>query len=218
MRIGDWMTRDPVVITPDTLVMEANRMMNQYKIHHLPVVKKGKLVGIVTRRKVLEASPSAATSLSIHELSYLLANMKVEEIMERNVVAVAPDARVEEAVLLAYQKGIGSIPVVEGGKLVGIATATEITRAFLEIFAARDEDVLRLTLLGVYVDENTFPTIASVLREQGAVPVSLVSIPWRGAGERRVIIRCKAPKHRAVVGALKEAGFVVERMPSRRSK
>jgi acetoin utilization protein AcuB len=217
MRIRDWMTRDPVVVTPDTLVMEAQRIMNQYKIHHLPVVKKGKLVGIVTRRKLLEASPSSATTLSMHELSYLLSKMRVEEIMEKDVVSVPPDTPVEEVVLLGYEKSIGSFPVVENGRLVGIATAMEVTRALLEVFAAREEDVLRLTLLSVAMDEDTFPTIAAILKDQKAIPLSIISIPWRGTAERRIILRCKTKKGKPVIDALKQAGFIVEKVPPRRT-
>jgi acetoin utilization protein AcuB len=210
------MTRDPVVVTPETLLADARRKMNEYKIHHLPVVKKGKLVGMLTRRKVLEASPSSATSLSIHEMSYLLAHMTVGEIMVKDVVWVTPDTPVEDVVLLGYEKGIGSFPVVEEGRLVGIATATEVTRALLEVFAAREEGVLRLTLLDVLVDERTFPRITGVLQENGAIPLSILSIPGRGGGERRIIIRCKAIRQKPVIEGLKKAGFIVEKVIPRR--
>jgi acetoin utilization protein AcuB len=218
MRIRDWMTRDPVIVTPDTLVMEAQSLMNEFKIHHLPVVKKGKLVGIVSRRKLLEASPSSATTLSMHELSYLLSKMRVEEVMEKKVISVSPDTPVEEVVALGFEKSIGSFPVVESGKLVGIATATEITKALLEIFAAYEEGVLRLTLLSVHVDEETFPKIAEILKQKKANPLSIISIPWRGTAERRIIIRCKARSGKAVIEALKQAGFVVDKVPPRRKR
>ena len=212
MRIRDWMTRDPIIVTPETLVMEAQRMMNEYRIHHLPVVKKGKLVGIVTRRRLLEAAPSEATSLSIHELSYLLTKMTIKDIMEKDVVSVAPDTPVEEVVRLGAEKNIGSFPVVEDGKLVGIATATEITKALLEIFAAYETDVLRLTLLGVRVDKETFPKITGILRDNGAIPLTILSLPWRGTSDRRIVIRCKGPDHTAVIDGLKKEGFVVEKV------
>ncbi|MGQ9653827.1 MAG: CBS domain-containing protein [Thermodesulfobacteriota bacterium] len=215
MRVRDWMTRDPIVVTPDTLLMEARKKMDEYKIHHLPVVKKGKLVGILTRRNLLEASPSSATSLSIHELSYLLAKMTVGEVMKKDVVWVAPDTPVEDVVMLGYEKGIGSFPVVENGRLVGIATVTEITRALLQIFAAREEGVLRLTLLDVKLDEDTFPKITEILREKDAIPLSIFSLPGRTMLERKVIIRCKAPKGKPVIEGLKKGGFVVEKIVPR---
>jgi len=212
MRIRDWMTKDPMVVTPETLLMDARKKMEEYKIHHLPVVRKGKLVGMLTRRRILEASPSSATTLSMHELSYLLAKMTVGEVMESNVVWVTPDTPVEDVVLLGYQKGIGSFPVVEDGKLVGIATATEVTRGLLEVFAAREEGVLRLTLLGVAVGEDTFSSITTVLKEHRAVPLSIFSIAERGTSDRRIIIRCKAPKQKAVIEGLRQAGFSVEKV------
>jgi acetoin utilization protein AcuB len=218
MRIRDWMTRDPIVVTPETPLLEAQRIMRQSKINHLPVVKRGRLVGIITRRKILEASPSSATTLSIHEISYLLTKMTVADVMERDVISVPPETTVEEILLLGMEKRIGSFPVVENGKLVGIATATEITRALVEILAAKEEGVLRLTLLSVQMDEDTFPTITSILRSNGAMPLSIISIPWRGTGERRIIIRCKAPKPKGVIDALKKAGFIIERTPTRRKR
>lgn len=212
MRIRDWMTTDPVVVTPETLLVEARKKMDEFKIHHLPVVKKGKLVGMLTRRKILEASPSSATTLSMHELSYLLAKMTVGDVMVRDPVWVTPDTPVEDVVLLGYKKGIGSFPVVESGKLVGIATATELTRALLEIFAAREEGVLRLTVLNVSVDEETFPKITKALREAKAVPLSIFSFPEKGSADKRIIIRCKAQKHKPVIEGLKDAGFQVEKV------
>lgn len=212
MRIRDWMTTDPVVVTPETLLVDARKKMDEFKIHHLPVVKKGKLVGMLTRRKILEASPSSATTLSMHELSYLLAKMTVADVMVKDPVWVSPDTPVEDVVLLGYQKGIGSFPVVENGKLVGIATATEVTRGLLEVFAAREEGVLRLTLLNVCVDEDTFPKITEVLRKARAVPLSIFSFPEKGSPDKRIIIRCKAPKHKPVMEGLKDAGFQVEKV------
>lgn len=212
MRIRDWMTTDPVVVTPETPLVEARKKMDEFKIHHLPVVKKGKLVGMLTRRKILEASPSSATTLSMHELSYLLAKMTVADVMVKDPIWVSPDTPVEDVVLLGYQKGIGSFPVVENGKLVGIATATEVTRGLLEIFAAREEGVLRLTLLNVPVDEETFPKITEVLRKAKAIPLSIFSFPEKGSPDKRIIIRCKPQKQRPVIEGLKAAGFLVEKV------
>lgn len=212
MRIRDWMTTDPVVVTPETLLVDARKKMDEFKIHHIPVVKKGKLVGMLTRRTILEASPSSATTLSMHELSYLLAKMTVADVMVKDPLWVTPDTPVEDVVLLGYQKGIGSFPVVENGRLVGIATATEVTRALLEIFAAREEGVLRLTLLNVSVDEETFPKITEVLRRAKAVPLSIFSFPEKGSPDKRIIIRCKAQRHKPVLEGLKGAGFQVEKV------
>ncbi len=88
MRVRDMMTRDPITVQPETLVMDARKIMKENNIRRLPVVEKGKLVGIVTKYDLLEASPSSATSLSVYELNYLLAKLKVKEIMTKAPVGV----------------------------------------------------------------------------------------------------------------------------------
>ena len=82
MKIKNWMTKDPITVTSDTLAVEAQKIMRENKIRHLPVVDKGKLVGMVTFRNLIEAAPSSATSLSIHELNYLIMKIKIKDIMK----------------------------------------------------------------------------------------------------------------------------------------
>ena len=128
MRIRDVMTKNPITVDSETLVLDAQKIMQENSIRRLPVVDKGKLVGIVTKHDLLQASPSPATSLSIHELNYLLARMKVKEIMKKNPMTLSPDTPFEEALKMGQDKKIGSFPVVENGKLVGIATESDIVR------------------------------------------------------------------------------------------
>src|SRR4030042_5866866 len=104
MRIKDVMTRNPVTVESETLVLDAQRIMKENNIRRLPVVDKGKLVGIVTNHDLLLASPSPATSLSIHELNYLLSKMTVSEIMHKNPVTFSPDTPFEEALRLGQEK------------------------------------------------------------------------------------------------------------------
>src|SRR3990172_2643340 len=104
MRIRDVMTRNPITVDPDTLVLDARKIMKQSNIRRLPVVEKGKLVGIITQHDLLEASPSPATSLSIHELNYLLSKMKVKEIMKKNPLTLTPDTPFEEALKIGQEK------------------------------------------------------------------------------------------------------------------
>ncbi|MGZ3606134.1 MAG: CBS domain-containing protein, partial [Thermodesulfobacteriota bacterium] len=126
MRIRDMMTKNPMTVDSETLVIDAQKIMKENNIRRLPVVDKGKLLGIITKHDLLEASPSPATSLSVHELNYLLSKMKVKEIMKKNPVTLAPDTPFEEALKIGQDKRIGSFPVVENGKLVGIATESDI--------------------------------------------------------------------------------------------
>ena len=128
MKIKDVMTRNPITVDSETLVVDAQKMMKENNIRRLPIIDKGKLVGIVTKHDLLEASPSPATSLSVFELHYLLSKMKVKEIMKKNPLTLTPDTPFEEALTLGQEKKIGSFPVVENGKLVGIATESDIIR------------------------------------------------------------------------------------------
>ena len=118
MRTKDLMTKNPITVDSETLVLDAQRIMKENNIRRLPIVDKGKLVGIITQHDLLEAAPSPATSLSIHELNYLLSKMKVKEIMKKNPVTLTPDTPFEEALRIGQEKKIGSFPVVDNGKLV----------------------------------------------------------------------------------------------------
>ena len=122
MRIRDFMSTNVVTVDEKTLVGDARKIMEAHKIRKLPVMEKDKLVGLVTKHMLLEAAPSPATSLSIHEVHYLLAKMTVKDIMVKNPYTISPDMPVEEALQLGQEKGYGGFLVVEDGRLVGIIT------------------------------------------------------------------------------------------------
>jgi acetoin utilization protein AcuB len=127
--IKDWMTKEVVVVSPKTTVPDAHRLMTEKGIRRLPVMDRDKLVGIVTRGDVRGAEPSEATTLSIWELNYLLARLKLSEIMTRKPVTISPNATVGEAAQVMLDNKISGLPVVDGnGKLVGIITESDIFR------------------------------------------------------------------------------------------
>lgn len=133
MQVEQWMNRDLVTVGPDDSFRTAMHLIRQKGIRHLPVVEGKRLVGIVTDRDLRQASPSGATSLSIHELHYILEKLTVREIMTKQVVTVRPDQTVEDAALLLLGHRIGGLPVVREGELVGIITETDILQAFLQL-------------------------------------------------------------------------------------
>ena len=102
MFVFNRMTANPITITPDTTVSDASELMRTHKFRRLPVVRDGKLVGIITDRDLREVAPSPATTLSIFELNYLLAKMQVKDIMKTNVLTILPTATIEEAALVLY--------------------------------------------------------------------------------------------------------------------
>ena len=134
--VRDWMTPNPITIRDDASLPDAHQLMADYTVRRLPVVdSKGKLVGIIARSDVREAEPSDATTLSIYELNYLLAKLKIDKIMTRDVVTVTPETTIAETAKLMLDKKIGGIPVVEDDKVVGIITESDIFRTVVQLFA-----------------------------------------------------------------------------------
>jgi acetoin utilization protein AcuB len=137
--VRDHMTPDPVTITPQNTIADAFALLRENKIRRLPVVDKGKLVGIMTERDLGDVSPSSATSLSIFEINYLLSKMTIDKVIKKQkLITIVPDAYMEEAALLMRQHGIGALPVVEDGRLVGIITESDIFDAFIEIMGLNE--------------------------------------------------------------------------------
>ncbi|MGB8991141.1 MAG: CBS and ACT domain-containing protein [Desulfobaccales bacterium] len=204
MLIKDWMTKDPVTITEDTSMIKAIHIMKERRFRRIPVVTAGRLVGMVTDRDLKEASPSKATTLDVHELYYLLAELQVKEIMSRNPVSVLANDTVEHAAQIMLEHTISGLPVVDqDGKVVGIITQSDVFRAFMHItgvlqggvqFAVRLED--RPGLIKEVVD---------LLRARGARFVSLLS-SYTAAQEgfRDVYIRVKNLSPEAVAAAQQE--------------
>lgn len=126
MRVREFMTTNVINVSSNTPVVDARKYMIAHKIRRLPVVDKGKVVGMVSDRKVAEASPSAATTLSVWEITHLLSKMTVSEIMNKKIITCSPDTTAESALALAQQHGVGSLPVIDDkGHLVGIVTTND---------------------------------------------------------------------------------------------
>ena len=146
MLVRERMSTQPVTIPADTPITEALRAMRQGGVRRMPVLdEEGKLVGIVSETDLLYASPSPATSLTVYEMHYLLSRLLVSELMTREVISVGPDTPVEEAARIMADYKIGGLPVMEGDRLVGIITETDVFTVLLEMFGAREKG-LRLTL------------------------------------------------------------------------
>jgi len=125
MNVRDIMTTNVVTIPSNTSVADAKRIMAAHRIRRLPVVDKGKLVGIVTEHRLESVSPSKASSLTVWELGYLLEKTTVKEIMERDVITVSPDMSAEESLAVAQGNKVGAVVVVEDDRVVGISTTND---------------------------------------------------------------------------------------------
>ena len=208
MRIKDVMTRNPVTADSETLVLDAQKLMKENNIRRLPVVDKGKLVGIVTKHDLLEAAPSPATSLSVFELNYLLAKMKVKEIMKKNPVTITPDTPFEEALRLGQEKKIGAFPVVENGKLVGITTESDIIRFVTRVLGIKEEGS-RVTIEGLGGKLGDLEKIVSVANQHHTVILSMMSLPRPEKKDWMIVLRLKTNDPDPLVKDFKKAGLNV---------
>lgn len=208
MRIRDLMTKKPITVESDTLVLDAQKIMSEHNIRRLPVVDKGKLKGIITKHDLLEASPSPATSLSVHELNYLLSKMKVKEIMKKDPITLTPDMPFEEALRIGQEKKIGSFPVVENGKLVGIATESDIVRFLTRALGIREEGS-RITIEGLGGKLTELEKIISIASQHQTIVLSMISLPRPEKKDWMIVLRLKTNNPDPIVKDFKKAGFNV---------
>ena len=146
MFVADRMTPNPMTISPDTTVIAAQEMMKNNHFRRLPVMDGGKLVGWVTEEDLRQVAPSSATTLSVYEINYLLAKLKIADVMIKDVIVVKADAPIEEAALLMLQYKIGGMPVLDSEEKVGVITETDIFKAFLEMSGVATDKTTRFTL------------------------------------------------------------------------
>jgi len=208
MRISDVMTKNPITVDSETLVLDAQRIMRENNIRRLPVVDKGNLVGIVTQHDLLQASPSPATSLSIHELNYLLAKMKVKEVMKKNPITLSPDTPFEEALRFGQDKKIGSFPIMDKGKLVGIITESDIVRFLTRALGLREEGS-RVTIEGLGGKFGDLEKIIAIANQHQTIILSMISLPRPEKKDWMIVLRLKTTDPDPIVRDFKKAGFNV---------
>jgi acetoin utilization protein AcuB len=208
MRIKDVMTKNPITVDSESLVLDAQKIMRENNIRRLPVLDKGNLVGIVTQHDLLQASPSPATSLSIHELNYLLAKMKVKEVMKRNPITLTPDTPFEEALRIGQDKKIGSFPVMDKGKLVGIITESDTVRFLTRALGLREEGS-RVTIEGLGGRFGDLEKIIAIANQHQTIILSMISLPRPEKKDWMIVLRLKTTDPDPIVRDFKKAGFNV---------
>ena len=191
MPVKDWMSQDLVTVEADTSIMKASRVMKQNNIQHLPVLSKGRLVGIVSDRDLKEATPSKATSLDIHELYYLLDKITVKSLMPKDLYTIAPGDTVEKAAAIMLKHHISALPVVDDkSALAGIITKGDIFRAFVSISGIYQGALA----MGIELPDQpgSIKTVTDVIRAHGGRIASILT-GYEGApeGSRQVFIRVK---------------------------
>ena len=139
MFVGERMSRPVISVTPDTPINDALAMFRREHIRRAPVMENGKLVGIVSERDLLYATPSSVTTLSVWEMHYLISKVTVKDVMAKEVITVDQDTPIEEAARIMADKKIGGVPVVSGANVVGIITETDLFKILLELMGARQK-------------------------------------------------------------------------------
>lgn len=137
MYVQQFMKTPVLTISPEDDVMKAMNIMKTKRVNRLPVVEKGKVVGIVSDGDLRKAGPSEATTLSKHEINELLSKLKIKDIASKKVIFCSPDDLIEDAALEMREHNVGALPVIDGDELVGIITRNDILGAFLEVMGAR---------------------------------------------------------------------------------
>jgi len=134
MNVRDYMKSPVSTVTPDTLIDNAMETMREKHVRRLPVAENGKLVGLVTRNTIRDATPSPSTALTLWGLHYQLSCMKVRDVMITDVIVVHPDDTIKEVLAISEKHRIGTFPVVDdNGNLVGILTGTDLLHIMVKL-------------------------------------------------------------------------------------
>jgi acetoin utilization protein AcuB len=192
MLVKNWMSKNVFTVDANDSMQDAMRLLKKYGIRMLPVMKKNKLVGIVTDRDLKRASASDASTLDVHELLYLLSKIKVKDLMTKDPITVPPDYTAEETALVLLDGKIFGAPVLDGnGQVVGTITQTDLFRVLISLTGIGNVGIQ----FGFQVEDKpgTIKEVADIIREHGGRMVSILTsyddIP---EGYRKVYIRMRS--------------------------
>jgi acetoin utilization protein AcuB len=187
--VENWMNPNVITVDADDSMLDATKLLKEHNIRHLPVLEKGKLVGVITDRDLKRASPSDATALEAHELLYLIANIKVREIMTKNPITVPYNYTIEEAAELLLQARISGMPVVDkDGDVIGTITQTDLFKVLISLTGVGKKGVQFAFLLEDRA--GSIKDVADVIRAYGGRMASILSSYEKAPeGHRYVYIR-----------------------------
>jgi acetoin utilization protein AcuB len=209
MYVGRIMHTHLVTVAPDTSLKKAKEIIENKKINHLLVVNKNKdLIGLVSDRDVKQSWASPATTLSVHELNYLLTQLTVEDIMVKKIITISPGTTIERAAYIMQQSRINALPVIESEKLVGIITSTDVMGVLLHAIGFGDESarfaVLVEDRIGIVAE------VSRILKEKNINIRSLVTWPEKEyPGVFQLVMRVRLEDKDRAISALSDGGFKV---------
>jgi len=187
MLVKERMSTPVISVASDLPIMEALNLMKREQIRRTPVMKNGKMIGIVSEKDLLNASPSDATSLSVWEVSYLLSRVPVSDVMSKDVLTLAEDTPIEEAARFMVDNKLGGLPVMRGNTVVGLITETDLFKCFLELMGARELGV-RVTAM-VLDEPGVLARITSAINEVGGNFISLGTFSGQDPSHREIVFK-----------------------------
>lgn len=201
------MTTNPFTVSPDQTIPEAHEIMTQHNVKRLPVMHKGKLVGVVSKEDIDRYTPSEATSLSMGEITYLLTNTKIKRIMSKDLVTISPDALLEEAATLMRDNKVSFLPVVDNkNKMVGIITESDIFDSFIELLGFREPGT-RLTIEAI--DEpGIMSNLTSIIGQYGA-NITRIAVYRGESGKSAIVVGLNSYNTSEIEKAIEEHGFTI---------
>lgn len=205
MLIKDWMATTILTVDANTSVMRATRTMKENNIRRLPVMSHGKLIGVITDRDLKEASPSSTSDIDIHEMYYLLSEMKVKDVMTDKCICLKQDDTLEKAALVMLKERISGIMILdEDENLVGLLSETDILRGFIAATGIQDGSYQYVIEMPDAPGSTT--RVIDLLRKKDARVLSiLTSFNDMGKGTKTVAIRISIDEETA-----KELGNEIE--------
>ena len=206
MFVRSYMTADPVFVSPDDNFHQAMHVLRKQGVRHLPVLEKDRLVGIVVEKDLLSNQPSQATTLSLYEIYSLLEMLRIRQIMSSPVITVEGDCPLEEAARIMVDHKISCLPVMEGERLVGMITETDVFKALVEVLGGEEEG-LRF-VLGVPDQVGQLAMISNRIAEAGGNILAITTSRLRPDGLRSVMIKETGAK-RAALPQLEQGTKVV---------
>lgn len=220
--VENWMNPNVITVDADDSMLDATRILKEKNIRHLPVLEKGKLVGVVTDRDLKRASPSDATSLEAHEILYLVANIKVREIMSRNPITVPYNFTIEEAAQILLEAKISGMPVVDKqGDVIGTITQTDLFKVLISLTGVGKKGVQFAFLLEDRA--GSIKEVADVIRGYGGRMASILSSYEKAPeGHRYVYIRMydvdrtKMPQLKEVLKKKAKVLYIVDSRENKR--
>jgi len=209
MHVGRIMHTQLVTVSPETSLLDAQALLKEKKIGHLLVVDgRRRLVGVLSDRDLKESWASKATTLSVHELNYLLERLTVGSIMIRSVITATPDTTIERAAHILQSNKISSLPILENDKLAGIITTNDVLEVMLQAIGINSDSV-RFSVL-VKDSVGVMADVTRILKDHAANIRSLFTWPEQDyPGLYQLVMRVDAAHGPSAIKALTDHGYKV---------